>query len=436
MYAHEDVDAAPQNLDAEEHVLGACLLGNPATYFAAIESGLRGTDFYRASHGIIFRAIGRLVAEGVIPDSISVVDALERERTDEGKSALEVVGGRVRVNELAALVPATANVAHHAEIVRSKALVRGLIEATSHASREAWRGASFDDSIEVFEEKIEAIRTRARVKRTLHDAAALAERFAAKRLNPPSEEEDGVPAPRTFGMKTLRRGSLYTIAGYTGDGKTCAGIECAATACAAGLSVGIASLEMTGDEVFERLVARYGVPYEQAQTGRIAAEYQAAAVTAEKEVSGWRLEVEDDEEIRPAEIRRWAVAGKYDLVIVDHLHRIEFADRYEIEKTVRSFKNMAKRLGIPVVMLAQLSRTGDRKHPYPPPTLASLRETAVIEHESAFVGFVYRERNEDDPNEALPASRWIVAKNRFGKTGGVRLFFHGDRQAFTRVQSA
>ena len=424
---------APQNLEAEESVLGAALISS-AAYFAVVATGLRSEDFYREAHGRIFDAIGKLAHDREPTDPVAVAALLESTEPPESDSRsanmLDAIGGKAKIHELAALTPATANAPHHAKIVREQALRRALIRTTSAASRKALDGGSFDEALDVFEQEIERHRSRSAVRANVQTGRTLAERFCEKRMNPPDEDTEGIAQPSKLLSRRLKPGSMYVVGGYTGDGKTCAGLDFLKSACVAGHRAGYASLEMTGDELADRLVASFGIPYSQAQSGRLDAKYHGAAAEAEKAMSAWDFDVLDDEEVDPQKLRRWAVAGKYDLVVIDHLHRIEFADRFEIEKTVRSIRNMAKRLEIPVVLLAQLSRTGDKKNPYPPPTLASLRETSVVEQEAALVGFVYRERGEDDPNLALPASRWIVAKNRFGGTGTRPLVFKGEFQRF------
>ena len=117
----------PQNLEAEESVLGAMLLSPGA--IGAVTEILSGDDFYRENHGVIFRACLALYQQGEPVDAITLVDALEE------RGELEQVGGRGRVHELAALVPASANAAHYARIVREMATLRGLVRAGAEIAR-------------------------------------------------------------------------------------------------------------------------------------------------------------------------------------------------------------------------------------------------------------------------------------------------------------
>ena len=126
-------DAAPvppQNLDAEESVLGAMMLSPGA--IGAVSEVLDASDFYRESHAKIYRAALALYAKGEPVDAITLVDELEE------RGELEEVGGRVRIHELAALVPATANAGHYARIVREMATLRGLIRAGSEVAQLGW----------------------------------------------------------------------------------------------------------------------------------------------------------------------------------------------------------------------------------------------------------------------------------------------------------
>src|SRR3954454_1731028 len=120
----------PQNLDAEESVLGAMMLSPGA--IAAVSEEIDASDFYRGSHGTIYRAALALYGKGEPVDAITLVDELEE------RGELEQVGGRVRVHELAALVPATANAAHYARIVKEMATLRGLIRVGSVIARLGW----------------------------------------------------------------------------------------------------------------------------------------------------------------------------------------------------------------------------------------------------------------------------------------------------------
>src|SRR5216117_2446534 len=120
----------PQNLDAEESVLGAMMLSPGA--IGAVSEVLSASDFYRASHGVIYRAALDLYAKGEPVDAITLCDELER------RGELEEIGGRTRINELATLVPATSNAGHYAKIVREMATLRGLIRVGGEVARLGW----------------------------------------------------------------------------------------------------------------------------------------------------------------------------------------------------------------------------------------------------------------------------------------------------------
>src|SRR5881392_2462626 len=120
----------PQNLDAEESVLGAMMISPGA--IGAVSEVLDASDFYRESHAKIYRAALSLYAKGEPVDAITLVDELEE------RGELDEVGGRVRIHELAALVPATSNAAHYARIVREMATLRGLIRVGSEIARLGW----------------------------------------------------------------------------------------------------------------------------------------------------------------------------------------------------------------------------------------------------------------------------------------------------------
>ena len=151
----------------------------------------------------------------------------------------------------------------------------------------------------------------------------------------------------------------------------------------------------------------------------------------------WDWELIDDEEVDPAAVRRHQRRGRYDLLIIDHLHRMPVKDkryeRQELEDGVRRITNIAREFDVPVLLLSQLSRSNNPKEPFPRPTMADLRGSAMIEAEAAVVWFVWRKR--DKQNQQTSDAELITAKNRFGAVGAHRLGFIGSQVRFTEQTS-
>lgn len=254
----------------------------------------------------------------------------------------------------------------------------------------------------------------------LQDAA---EQYAEKLRNPPSAEELGVPTPFQITLGTMRPGRLHVLAGYPADGKTAISLQFVRTAAEAGKRVDFFSIEMTAEELMERIVSAYGVPYTQAQSGQILEPYRPNAERALYEAASWDVEIHDDPDLTPDRMEDIAGERKSDLMVVDHLHALGHRDRFEVEANTRALKAAAKRLRIPCLTLAHLSRAPRKAGhtAFPRPDMARLRESGMIEAWADTVWFVWRYRDERD----LPvdAGELIVAKSRFNDTGWAGVTF-------------
>ena len=399
---------APQDVDAEEAVLSAMLLA-PAAIDSALAE-LEPQHFFRSSHGQLFATIRALHLAGTPVDPLTVANALEAAGT------LSEVGGRAHVNEVASRVTAAAHVAHHARIVREQAARRELQRALMVAQQQIEQGASA--------ETVQADLDRALLERSLRergDSAVvssneLAAWHEAQTKDPP-DVEAGLPGPWRF-LPRLLPSRMYVIAGYTAHGKTAVACQFVEAACEAGGRVGYVSLEMGREDLTDRLVSAFGpVPYPQVQEKRIRPAHMEAYRGALRRLARWHLDVIDDSEANAAAVLRYQRIRRYDLLVVDHLHRIPLAaDRYRLalEAEVRALTNVARLERVPILLLAQLSRPHGTDG-FPRPSLSSLRDSAVIEQEAWQVSFVWRKAGEDDlPGEE---AELITAKNRSGPCG-------------------
>ena len=215
----------PQNLDAEESVLGAMMLSPGA--IGAVTEVLDASDFYRESHARIYRAAVALYAKGEPVDAITLVDELEEQ------GALEEVGGRVRIHELAALVPATANASHYARIVREMATLRGLIRAGTEVARLGWeRPGDTADLVDQAERVIFELSQSRVTSEFSHIETLLKESFERiTELYEAGKEVTGVPS----GFRDLDRltsgfqpGNLVIVAARPSMGKSALGLCIAA----------------------------------------------------------------------------------------------------------------------------------------------------------------------------------------------------------------
>lgn len=413
----------PQSLDAEESVLGACMMSTKAV--EACLDVLEARAFYRESHGHIYKAILALYAKGEAVDAITVVEELTR------ASVLEEAGGAERVHELASSTPSSSNAKHWANIVRETWLARGLVLAGNEISRLGMErpGPIVDLIAEADAKVIDLQGFLERKSDAIFTGPQLVEMFLAKIAEPPDEME-GVQPPWPF-LKPLQPSRLYILAGYQGEGKTAISLQFLKSGCEGGARVGFQSIEMSKGDLTDRLVSLFGVPSEMAQSGIVIPEYQPRLDEAMKTIRSWDFEVIDDEDVTPAGIRRSQRRGKYDLLIIDHLHRIPIRDvrheREELSSAVRQITNISREFEIPVLLLAQLSR-GMKQDPYPRPTRRDLFGASAIENEAAHIWFIWRKRNKQ--NEAGTDAEFIIDKNRFGPTGWQPMWFHPRQVQF------
>src|SRR5256712_2843227 len=261
--------APPQNLEAEESVLGAMLLSPGA--IGAVSEVLDASDFYRASHARIYRAALALYAKGEPVDAITLVDELEE------RGELEDVGGRVRLHELAALVPATANAAHYARIVREMATLRGLITAGQHIAHLGWERPGETQELVDRAEQIVFELSQSRITTEFsHIEDLLKESF--ERITALYEAGADVTGAPT-GFRDLDRltsgfqpGNLIIVAARPSMGKSALGLCVAANlALRYETPVALFTLEMSKSEVTQRLLCSEAkVESQRLRTGKLA----------------------------------------------------------------------------------------------------------------------------------------------------------------------
>ncbi len=418
----------PQNLDAEEYVLGAMMLGQ----FRTVEKVLevlepRGEQtFYRPSHGIIYSSIRSLYLAGIGPDAVAVSNHLR----EQGE--LEGIGGEARVNELFSLTPAVANVVHHAQIVREQWGRRELMAALRQGNEAIQRGRNFDESLNQVEKIL--LEARGRFKTGTSDvfeSEDLASEMFAELDHPPNRT--GVAPPFSF-LAPLLPGRLYVIAGYTADGKSVIAQHFALAASRSGSRVGFFTIEMSARQLYDRMAASYGIPLWQVESRKPTGQNIEKLREALTELGRRRITFHDAAGSTSVDIHRAQRIRKYDLLVIDHLHQIilsgKASDRRQLlEDEVHAITTIAKTEQVPIVLLAQLNRP--TQGGYHRPTLSMLRETSRIEQQAWNVSFIWRERNQQ--NEPQPESEFIVAKNRSGPTMSAHLIFRGAESRFVEV---
>ena len=380
----------PQNLEAEESVLGAMMLSPGA--IGAVSEILDAKDFYRESHAKIYRAALALYAKGEPVDAITLTDQLEE------RSELEDVGGRVRLHELAALVPATANASHYARIVRETATLRGLIRAGGEISRLGWeRPGEAGDLVDRAEQVIFDLSQQRVTGEFTHIDQLLKESF--ERIT--SLYEAGADVTGTAsGYRDLDRltsgfqpGNLIIVAARPSMGKSALALCMAANiAVRQNIPVGMFTLEMSKSEVTQRLMCSEAkVESQRLRTGKLAPDDWPRLTAACDKLAKAPIYVDDTGSINMMEIRSKSRRLKsrhpdLGLIVVDYLQLMSSAGNaenrvQEVSQISRSLKILARDLDTPILALSQLSRAVEQRTDKRP-ILSDLRESGCLAGDS------------------------------------------------------
>ncbi len=435
----------PQNLEAEESVLGAMMISPGA--IAAVSEILDASDFYRDSHARIYRAALHLYGRNEPVDAITLTNELEQ------RGELEAVGGRVRLHELARLVPATANARHYAEIVRETATLRGLIRVGGEIAQLGWeREGEPAELVARAEQLVYELGERRSEGELVLFKETLVETFQRiSHLYESGAEVTGLPS----GFKDLDRitagfqpANLVVVAARPSMGKSAFALEIAShVACDQQTPCAFFSLEMSRQEIAQRLICSRGkVDAHHIRTGRLAKEDWPRLAHACGQLEAAPLYVDDTPALSLLELRARAQTlkrrePKLGLVVVDYLQlmttgRSEESRLQEVSAISRGLKEIAKDLDLPVVALSQLNRSPEQRHDKRP-MLSDLRESGSIEQDADLVLFLYREEyyERDDADDSKKGiAEVIVAKHRNGPIGSFNLAFISRYAKFASLQ--
>ena len=379
----------PQNLEAEESVLGALMVSSGALDAVILDVRLNDEDFYRERHRLVFRAIKRLYERSEAIDAITVSELLRSE------GELEEAGGRDTVSHLASVVPVPGNAKHYAEIVKRNALLRRLLSA-SHTIQQSVNQREGEPRDLV--ERAEALLFQVAHDERSKDFSRLAEilEFEVDRLEALAKgdlEVTGTPS----GFRDLdgvlggfQPGNLITIAARPSVGKSalvCNIAENVATKYQ--LPVAFFSLEMSEAELAHRFIAsRSRIPNDRLRKGKVAERDWPRVVRACNQLESAPLWIDESSDLSLLELRaksrRLAASegGKLGLVIVDYMQLMRAEDpranRVEqVGQFSRGLKILARELDVPVIGLSQLSRAPEQR-PDKRPMLSDLRESGCL----------------------------------------------------------
>jgi len=425
----------PHDLDAERAVIGAMLVSEAAV--SAVGEMLDAEDFYSETHRVLYGVMMRLYSRGDPIDQLTLSDELK------SVGEFDRIGGRSYVFRLVESVPTAANAARYAEIVRGKALLRAVIDAGSRIQQEAF--AEPDDvtqALDAAEQLIYGVSNR-QLKEHLAPVSELAP-GALEMIQRLYEAEGEVTGVET-GFEDLDRlttgfhkSDLVILAARPAMGKTAMALNAIWHAASVkGLPVAIFSLEMSKEQLVQRLISQTTrIRTQDLRSGNVKAEDWPKLVRGVAEVSRAPIWIDDTAGITLMEMRaktrrlasRLSAQGELplSLVVVDYLQLMVGSGarsenrQQEVAEISRGLKVLARDLDVPVLAVAQLSRAVEQRHDKRP-LLSDLRDSGSIEQDADMVMFLYRDEYYNPDSDDKGIAEVLVGKHRNGPTGKVQL---------------
>ena len=440
----------PQNIEAEQSVLGCLLIDKEA--ITKIADIIRPEDFYKDAHLLILESMFELYEKREPIDLLSLANRLR------DKNQLETVGGQSYIASLANAVPTASNVATYAGIVQKKATLRRLLKAGSDITALSYKETDeIDDILDRAEQQLFKISQKYLKQNFIPIKSVLTEAF--DRIDELHRDKGKLRGLRTGFtdidnlLAGLQKSDLIILAARPSVGKTSLALDIARqVALRDKATVGIFSLEMSKEQVVDRLLcSEAGVDLWKMRTGNLSEREedndfprigQAMGVLSEASIYIDDSASSNIMEIR-TKARRLKLEHGLDLLIIDYLQLMEGRTRsdnrvQEVAEITRALKAIARELDIPVLALSQLSRAVEMSKPAIP-KLAHLRESGTIEQDADVVMFIYRKsadksyREEDIPENERFIAEVHIAKHRNGPTGMVKLYFQANQASFKNL---
>lgn len=450
--------SAPQDIKAEQAVLGSILLStDPTDLLAQVSSILTPGDFFRTAHQLIFQAMLSLDNEQRAIDVLTIADELEKE------NQVENVGGMAYLTELAASVPVAGNAMYYARIVKDKSLRRELIDTLQEGTQGSYTGAeNVEELVADVSAKLDTINAGEKTTDFKDIAEVVNRSFEQIEANSGTDDQvtglaTGYPALDNL-TTGFHGGEMIIVAARPAVGKTAFVLNIAQRVAVAdpSLPVVIFSLEMPDTALVNRMLAAEGnINSQHMRTGTLDPEEWNSLAVAMGSLSKTKIFIDDTPGIKVNEIRSklrrlQKKEGQIGLVIIDYLQLIEGSGsegrQQEVSAISRSIKKMAMELDTPVIALSQLSRSVEQRQDKRP-MLSDIRESGSIEQDADIVAFLYRDDyyrdNEDDDSPQDPREEEeqdvgeievIIEKNRSGARGTAHLLFVKSYNKFSNIE--
>ncbi|MBU0573107.1 MAG: replicative DNA helicase [Candidatus Margulisiibacteriota bacterium] len=432
----------PQNLHAEQSVIGSMLIDKNATV-KAIEM-LGADSFYRDAHRYIFEAIIELFDKGEAVDMVTVTEILRK----NGK--LEAVGGSVYVADLINSVPTSANINYYAKIVEEKAILRRLIDAGTMVVKEAFDEPDKVDGVLDRAEKMIFDIALKRVKQGFYKVDSILKNVLDKIDSMYGQQDTLTGTPSGFpdldGMTGgFQPADLVIVAARPSVGKTALVLNMATYAATKhNIPVAIFSLEMSKDSLAQRMLCSEAeINALRLKTASLPDTGWKKLTRALSKLSEAQIYIDDTAAITSTELRakcrRLKMERGLGMVIIDYLQLMQGSGRsenrvQEISEIARSIKTLARELDVPVLALSQLSRAVEQRNDRIP-RLSDLRESGEIEQTADLVMFIHRDDYYNPNSERGNVAEIIIAKQRNGPVGTIELVFRKDIAKFCNKES-
>lgn len=436
-----EIRMPPQNIEAEMSALGSLMLDKDAIF--KVVDTISSNDFYKPVHQEIYSAMLDLFNRRDPIDVLSVTSRLRE------KGKIEETGGSAYLATLINMVPTATNIAYYTSIVRRKRLLRDLIDASHHIAQLGYKEADdVEELIDEAEQKIFGISKNSlrqelfAVRDVLEEAWDRIDRLhkgdgALRGVSTGFPDLDNI-------LAGLQKSDLVVLAARPSLGKTSLALNFARNvAIEEKKAVGIFSLEMSREQLIDRLIAtEAGVDLWRLRTGRLRSEgpdNDFVRIRDAMEILSKAPIFMDDSpspsvmEIR-AKARRLQTQEELGLIVVDYLQLIKGPEKaesrvQEVSDISRALKGLAKELNVPVLAVSQLSRGVEMRHPAIP-KLFDLRESGSIEQDADVVMFIYREDKDKKNTDRKNIAEIYIEKHRNGPTGKVELYFHEETASF------
>ncbi len=436
--------SAPHNIDAERALIGALILKPDAMHDVSVT--VYPESFYADKHREIYRAILDTFMKGDPIDILSVTTKLKT------RDLLDRVGGASYVTELVEMVPAASNATYYAELVQNKSILRGLINAADEIAEMGYSDPeNVDEAMDTAEKKIYQVTNAPTTQKFTPIGSSLTEAWERfEKLNSSEHEQRGVPTGFTALdnlLAGLQKSDLVIIAARPSMGKTTFALDIARNAaCIHRASVGIFSLEMSDQQLVDRmLAAEAGVDSWKLRTGKLTSDHEFEAVQAAMaKLSEAPIHIDDQPGNNILKMRSSARRLKnehgLDLIIVDYLQLMSPTSTkasdsmvQQVTEISRSLKILARELDVPVIALSQLSRAVEQRGGKP--RLSDLRDSGSIEQDADVVMFIHREDKINKESDRPNIAEILIEKHRNGPVGKAELYFDDKHVRFLNLDT-